>query len=205
MSLVQTGLKGLGHDPGPADGLWGPKTASALQSLLAAAGKPVTAPVKPAQTRPGAMIHQGSAGHPVREIIVHCSATRPEWMKDRSLAEKRAEIRRWHVEGNGWKNIGYHWLIDRDGSVTAGRGEHEIGSHVSGHNAGTIGICLIGGHGSAEGDLFARHFTKAQDLALRQLIAAISGRTGITKISGHNQYAAKACPGFNVPKWLKEA
>jgi deoxyribodipyrimidine photo-lyase len=60
------------------------------------------------------MILQGAARYPVREIILHCSATRPEWMGNALLAAKLAEIRRWHMQDRGWRNIGYHWLLDFD-------------------------------------------------------------------------------------------
>lgn len=51
----------------------------------------------------------------------------------------------------------------------------------------------------------SRNFTQRQDVALRQLIQGISMRSRINRISGHNEYAAKACPGFQVGAWLKEA
>nr|WP_162623844.1 N-acetylmuramoyl-L-alanine amidase [Paracoccus saliphilus] len=204
---IQTGLNTLGHEPGPIDGLYGSRTERAAESWLAAGGKaaPAAAPV-PAATKPAtsAMIYQGSARHPVREIVVHCAATRPDWMEGRPLAEKIAEIRRWHL-ANGWKDIGYHWIIDRDGKVLAGRSETTIGAHTVAQNAGTIGICLIGGHGSAETDSFARNFTPQQDITLRQMISAIGLRTAIERVSGHNEYAPKACPGFDVSTWLKGA
>lgn len=199
---IQTGLTALGYAPGKADGLDGPRTRAAALAY----GQGV--PVVPATVRPEttAMIYQGTARYPVREIIVHCSATRPDWYEGTSLNAKRAEIRRWHMAPpNNWKDIGYHWLIDRDGAILAGRAETVIGAHVEGRNQGTIGICLIGGHGSAETDDPRQHFTDRQLTSLRQQIQAISMRTQITTISGHNQYAAKACPGFNVPKWHKEA
>ena len=123
-------------------------------------------------------------------------------MQDRSFPEQVAEIRRWHVEGNGWRDIGYHHLIGRGGEHAAGRPETAIGAHVAGRNSGTIGIYLIGGHGSSERDRFEDHFTGAQEQMLRKLIGKISSRTAIDLITGHNQYAAKACPGFNVPFWL---
>lgn len=138
----------------------------------------------------------------LNEIIVHCSATRPEWWSGRSTTAKVAEIRRWHVRGNGWKDIGYHYLIDRNGVVATGRPLEQVGAHVQGRNTGTIGICLIGGHGSSENDRFDQHFTAAQEFALRKLIDDLRGRfPSIKAVSGHNQYAAKACPGFNVPAW----
>jgi hypothetical protein len=139
---------------------------------------------------------------PVNEIIVHCSATQPNWMKDQPTRDKAMEIRRWHMKDRGWKDIGYHWLIDRNGTVVTGRPVEQVGAHVQGHNTGTIGVCLIGGHGSAETDQFSQHFTPEQEKALRHLLADLQHRYKINKVTGHNQYAAKACPGFNVPKWL---
>jgi N-acetyl-anhydromuramyl-L-alanine amidase AmpD len=122
-------------------------------------------------------------------------------MADRTFSDRVKEIRRWHLEKK-WSDIGYHWLIDRDGSITQGRKEHVIGAHVQNHNTGSIGICLIGGFGSSESDLFQQHYTDKQDHALRTLINDIKSRTPIKRIRGHNEVAAKACPGFNVSRWL---
>lgn len=149
------------------------------------------------------MIYQGSKRYPVNEVMVHAAATRPEWMSNLPLSVKVKEIRRWHVEDNKWRDIGYHWIIDRDGSVAPGRAENQIGAGCAGRNNGVIHICLIGGHGSSPKDLFEEHFTAAQDVALRMLIEEIQGRTKIKLITGHNQYANKACPGFHVPGWFK--
>ena len=145
------------------------------------------------------MIEQ--AGKPVETIFVHCSATRPEWMADRTFSDRVKEIKRWHLEKK-WADIGYHWLIDRDGSITQGRKEHVIGAHVQNHNTGSIGICLIGGFGSSESDPFEKNYTAQQDHALRTLINDIKTRTPIKRVRGHNEVAAKACPGFNVARWL---
>lgn len=144
------------------------------------------------------MIYQGKARYPVTEIILHCADTRPEWMVGRPLAEKVAEIRRWHVQERGWRDIGYHWVIDRDGAIAPGRPETKIGAHVEGHNRGTIGICLLGGYGAKADDPFVRNFTAAQSAAVKRLIGETKGRTAISKVSGHNDYATKACPGFRV-------
>ena len=142
---------------------------------------------------------------PLNEIIVHATATRPDWWATRTTAQKVAEVKRWHVEDRGWKDIGYHFLIDRDGKVMAGRPLQTVGAHTQGHNTGTIGISLFGGHGSAATDAFAENYTPEQDKALRDLIAHLRANyPSIAKVSGHNQYAAKACPGFNVPTWYGE-
>lgn len=141
---------------------------------------------------------------PLHEIIIHASATRPDWMSGNPAGEKRDEIRRWHLD-RGWADIGYHDLIDRDGTVMTGRPINKVGAHCKGHNTGTIGVCLIGGHGSSENDEFEEHYTPEQDEALRKYIAAQKQQfPSIAKISGHNEYAAKACPGFRVSEWLEE-
>lgn len=139
---------------------------------------------------------------PIKEIIIHASATKPEWMADRPTSEKVAEIRRWHMD-RGWSDIGYHYVIDRDGTVADARPVSRTGAHVKGHNTGSIGICLIGGHGSDANDLPSEHFTAAQLSALRTHIDYLRAHHhGIKKVSGHNEYAAKACPGFRVGPWL---
>lgn len=208
MSLIafQQALKGLGYNPGPVDGVWGGTTERAARDLIQAKGargalrvlSPVTAP------GPGRAMVQGSARYAVDEIVLHCSDTRHDWLGNSSFRERYRELRRWHMQDRGWKDIGYHWVVDRDGEIMPGRDEGTIGAGVLGHNAGVIHICLLGGYGSAETDRFAEHFTDAQSRAVRSLIGSISGRTRITRISGHNEWAAKACPGFHVPTWLKE-
>ncbi|WWT39546.1 lysozyme [Microcystis phage Mae-JY02] len=135
------------------------------------------------------------------EIIVHCTATRPNWMAAGTTAQKVAEVRRWHMQDRGWADIGYHFLIDRDGTIAHGRDIERTGAHTQGRNTGTIGIALFGGHGSSATDRFADNFTPAQDRALRGLIDKLRGQYGALALSGHNDHAAKACPGFKVPNW----
>lgn len=202
VSMIQTGLRDLGYQPGVVDGIFGTKTRTAAEAWIAASGAPVSSIVAPETS---SIIYQGSARHPVTEIVVHCSATVAAWLEREGFLTQVAVLRQWHVEDNHWRDIAYHWLIGRKGEVAAGRPETEIGAGVVGHNAGVIHICLIGGFGSTEHDAFEANFTPAQDMRLRALIQAISTRTRITRISGHNEWAAKACPGFNVPAWLKGA
>jgi hypothetical protein len=117
------------------------------------------------------MLYQGKARYPVTEIALHCADTRPEWMAGRPLIEKVADIRRWHIQQRGWRDIGYHWVIDHDGAFAPGRAETEIGAHVEGHNAGTIGICLLGGFGAWADDPFEKNCTAAQKAAVVKLIS----------------------------------
>lgn len=140
----------------------------------------------------------------ISEIVVHCSATRPNWLNGKMTAAKVREIKTWHVRDNGWSDIGYHFVIDRDGTVATGRPVDRVGAHTQGRNAGTIGVCLIGGFGSASTDAFEENFTPEQDRALRALIADLKKRHGKLAVSGHNQWAQKACPGFHAPKWYGE-
>lgn len=138
---------------------------------------------------------------PIDTIFVHCSATRPDWMARSTAEAKRDEIDRWHKQ-LGWKGIGYHYIIDRDGIIVAGRPVEQVGAHVKGHNIGSIGVCLIGGHGSNENDRFTDHYTANQAVSLHNLIDRLRAEhPGIKQVRGHNEVAAKACPGFNVARW----
>ena len=74
----------------------------------------------------------------IKELIVHCSAT-PEG-KDFTVAD----IDHWH-KARGFRCIGYHYVVYRDGSIHKGRPDSDIGAHCQGHNATSIGICYIGG------------------------------------------------------------
>ena len=139
----------------------------------------------------------------IDEIIVHCSVTRPAWLADRPLADQVAEIRRWHTEERGWSDVGYHWIVGRDGSIASGRREATVGAHCAGCNRHSLGICLIGGHGASESDRFEENFTREQDDALRDLIDTLRDRYGQhVRVTGHHEYAAKSCPGFRVGRWL---
>ena len=156
-----------------------------------------------ASTKPKPMILQGSRGYPVQEICLHVSATRPDWMATSTFQARFLEIRRWHIQDNGWKDIGYHWVIDRDGSILPGRKENVIGAGVKNHNNGVIHIVALGGHGGSADDKITDSWTDAQIRAVKKKIYEIAQRTQIRRISGHNEFAAKACPCFNVPAWVE--
>lgn len=144
-------------------------------------------------------------------IIIHCAATSKSWMAGKSIEEKRDEIARWHVEQRGWRAIGYAELGDYDGSHAMGRDINgnddpfdDVGAHTRGWNSKAIGLCLIGGRGSAATDNFEDHFTPEQDAWLRERIAYLKKRyPSIKWVKGHNDFAAKACPGFDVGAWYK--
>jgi len=139
----------------------------------------------------------------INEIIVHAAATDPKWMSGSTAEAKRDEIDRWH-KNNGWSGIGYHAIIDRDGSVALGRSEDKIGAHVKGRNRHSLGVCLIGGKGGKRSQKFSDNFTEAQDKTLRKMIADWEKKyPTITKVSGHNEYSPKDCPCFDTTTWLK--
>lgn len=151
------------------------------------------------------MIFQGSARYPVDEIVIHCAATAPDWMRGQPRVAKRKEVDRGHREGRGWPELGYHHLVDRDGATPSGRAETEIGARVDGHNRGVFHICLIGGAGSTATDPFERNFTAAQDCGVRGLIDQVRASTTIAHIIDHRDHAAQTCPGLLVRNWINRA
>ena len=128
----------------------------------------------------------------ISEIIVHCAAT-PE-----GKAFTVADIDAWHRK-RGFRCIGYHFVIYLDGSVHKGRAIEEVGAHCLGHNANSIGICYIGGC-AADGKTPKDTRTEAQRAALIKLVAELKASYPSATVHGHNEFAAKACPSFNVQK-----
>tara|TARA_R110002049_G_scaffold304427_2_gene499613 strand:- start:3476 stop:3925 length:450 start_codon:yes stop_codon:yes gene_type:complete len=143
------------------------------------------------------MIYQGKALYPVREVTLHTAATPGDWHVDKTVHEMRDEIERWHTE-KGWRAIGYHRVIAPDGKIAIGRSLWEIGAHVLGHNRGTIGICMIPVQTHAGIKTFSDYFTGAQRDALKAYLLELRALTDIQKVSGHNEYANRECPGFRV-------
>ena len=112
------------------------------------------------------------------------------------------DVRRWHTTpvsqgGRGWRDIGYHYLVYLDGSVHPGRPESEVGAHCKGQNQNSIGICYVGGLSK---DLSRPKDTRTprQREALRQLVADLKRKYPGATLHGHREFAAKACPCFDV-------
>lgn len=150
----------------------------------------------------------------ITNIIVHCSD---------SEFGSASMIRQWHLK-NGWKDIGYHFVIDNgllvpkagnwqkelrltqlDGSIEVGRyldgdsfiNDNEIGAHALGYNGNSIGLCLIG----------VKSFTPKQFNSLAYLLKEMLTYFGLKKdcIKGHYQVSkGKTCPNFDVPKFVQE-
>lgn len=131
----------------------------------------------------------------ITEIIVHCSAT-PE-NKDFTVAD----IRRWHLQ-RGFNDIGYHWVIYRDGSINKGRDESIVGAHCTGHNSRSIGLCYIGGVAS-DGKTPKDTRTPEQKSALVKLLRELKQRYPSAVIHSHRDFANKACPSFDATKEYK--
>lgn len=127
----------------------------------------------------------------IDKIIVHCSAT-PEGQNI-----KTETIRDWHVNGNNWKDIGYHYVIELDGSVHKGRDESVVGAHCSGYNKSSIGICYVGGI-DKDGKTPKDTRTEAQKQSLLKLLKSLKAKYPNATIHGHREFAAKACPSFDA-------
>lgn len=125
----------------------------------------------------------------IDEIIVHCTATKA----GRSVSV--AEIRRWHL-ARGFTDIGYHYVIDIDGTVCAGRPEWKAGAHCLGHNDRSVGVCYVGGLDAGGNACDTR--TGAQKASLRKLVGELLRRYPGASVHGHREFAAKACPCFDV-------
>lgn len=139
-------------------------------------------------------------------IVVHCSATRPE------MDIGVQELRKWHMK-KGWTDVGYHYVIRRNGTVERGRHPAAIGSHVKGYNSISVGICLIGG--LDKGSQPADNFTPAQYKSLRKLVLEVMHIYRGAKLVGHRDLSPdtdgdgkvekhewlKDCPCFDVSDW----
>lgn len=127
-------------------------------------------------------------------IVIHCSYTVP------AADIGAAEIRDWHINDNRWSDIGYHYVIRRNGALEDGRPLERPGAHVAGHNADSIGICLVGGQAAEGGD--DCNYTSAQWKTLDSLVAYLRGRFPDARLRGHRDFTrAKTCPVFDVQAW----
>ena len=128
----------------------------------------------------------------IDEIIIHCTASKE------GQGLHAADIDRMH-RANGWNGIGYHYVITLDGKVEKGRADDVTGAHTVGHNTRSIGVVYVGGldrNGKAKDTR-----TFEQEQALYSLCCELVARHPGARLSGHNQWANKACPCFDVPEW----
>lgn len=161
---------------------------------------------------------------PIQKIVIHCSATQNGKRlrnKNQTAAQvidswhaKRGFLRKNHQFNPHLRHIGYHFVIDTDGTVETGRAEGEIGAHVKGYNLHSLGICLVGGI-SITGKNYGR-YTAKQWQALYQLLQKLEAKYPEARICGHRDLSpdlngdgtispnewVKDCPCFDVWEWL---
>jgi len=161
----------------------------------------------------------------IKFIIVHTAATKP------SMDIGLYEIRKWHTlpkklndgtvrymrkiyqsnndlpedirgkEGNGWSDIGYHYVIRRNGQTQTGRDLSTRGAHVKGYNDVSWGICLIGGL-DKDGNPDC-NYTKKQYIELDRLLTELYRKAPLAEITGHREFdgVTKTCPNFDVKEF----
>ncbi len=151
----------------------------------------------------------------VRFVIVHHTAGRNDYSQSEAAAIVKG-IQLFHVQGNGWNDIGYNFLVDRFGTIYEGRyggvDRNVIGAHALGFNTGSVGIALLGTYGStkpsqAAQDAIAKLIAWRLDLAHvdpTSFVNVISGgsekyASGIpvllSAVSGHRDTGLTECPG----------
>lgn len=118
----------------------------------------------------------------ITKLIAHCSDS----PNDRDVTVD--EIRGWHKQ-RGWNDIGYHYVIYRNGQIMPGRPASEVGAHCKGQNHDSIGVCLIGRDA----------FTTEQFDSLRKLYRMLGNIFQGIGIYGHRDFTdLKTCPNFEV-------
>lgn len=145
----------------------------------------------------------------LKYLVIHCTAT-PEGRE-----VSAADIRRWHTSpksagGRGWKQVGYTDLIHLDGSVErlvknnedAWVDDWEITNGATGYNSVSRHIVLAGGC-AKDGKTPKDTRTAAQKATLERYVKDFHRRHPKVRIIGHGEVAAKACPSFDVQKWLR--
>ena len=132
----------------------------------------------------------------IENIVIHCSATKP------NVDIGSREIRSWHLD-RGWKDIGYHFVIRRNGKIELGRRLDVPGAHVKGHNATSIGVCYVGGLDEAGRPTDNR--THRQFKSMEILVKVLWALFPDANVVGHNDFqgVTKACPCFDVSEWVE--
>lgn len=116
-----------------------------------------------------------------------------------SPAARLRQIQSYHMDVKGWCDIGYHYLISRDGRIWEGRPANLLGSHAGGANTGNLGIAIIGDHDDAP-------VTELEVETIASLIRQLAERHGLATtrgvIKGHRQYKSTSCPGDKLAAQL---
>lgn len=99
------------------------------------------------------------------------------------------DIHQWHLS-QGWRGIGYHFYVRRDGTVYSGRPVDTVGAHAEGYNYNSVGICF-------EGDFEIMEPTEAQYAAGRELVSYVRSLYPSALLIRHRDVNATLCPGSN--------
>ncbi|QCW80528.1 N-acetylmuramoyl-L-alanine amidase [Streptomyces sp. S6] len=121
-----------------------------------------------------------------RGFVVHYSAG--------PSSQTVRQIQNYHMDSNGWSDIGYNFLVDTAGRIYEGRGWNNEGAHTSGYNRSHIAVCFIGRDGDA---------TKAAKVSIRSLYEkanTVFGRT-LSK-TYHSALGSTSCPGNDLRSWV---
>lgn len=125
-------------------------------------------------------------------IVIHSSATKEN--HDATIHD----IHQWHLE-RGWSGVGYHGVIERDGTFSIGRPLESVGAHVAGKNYTTIGICMVGGL-SEDGKSQVDNFTKSQYRTLQSVIILLKSIYKNAKVVKHKDLAKTLCNEVDIEK-----
>ena len=134
----------------------------------------------------------------VRFLVIHCTATR----EDQDYTPE--QLRRDHLR-RGFIDVGYHFYIRKDGTVTQHRRYNEVGAHCRPFNRCSIGICYEGGLDESGRPKDTR--TLAQRSALVRLLKALKQQFPQALIRGHNEMpgaTTKECPSFRPSTELSQ-
>ena len=183
------------------DGIFGILTEEAVKEFQKNNGLKVDGIVGPATLAKLIPCRFKKSKRTITELIIHCSAT-PEG-RDYTVEQIRADHKK-----QGWSDIGYHYIIYRDGTIHEGRDVDLIGAHCSkgGHNQHSIGICYIGGVENKPGVPYYKQKAKdtrtdAQKASLLSLLLDLKKLYPQALIWGHHDFdSGKDCPSFDARK-----
>ena len=128
----------------------------------------------------------------VKYLVLHCTATQPE--------ASIASIQNYWKNNLGWKNPGYHYIIDRFGNVVNLLPIELVSNGVQGYNSQTINISYVGGIDKSGKPKDTR--TEAQKQSILKLLKGLRVKFPKAKIQGHRDFpnVKKACPSFEAKK-----
>ena len=116
---------------------------------------------------------------------------------DGPTSQTPRQIQNYHMDSNGWSDIGYNFLVDTSGRIFEGRGWYVQGAHAYGANTTHIGVCFIGENGDA---------TELALSAIRSLYEMAVDKTGRTldkTYHGGLPGNSTNCPGAMLQAWVE--